>query len=329
MAKAQNQSKPEPKSTAPKPAPPEPYSTTLFYQEDFGRTLFPLKTNRLIIENGEDEIRSYLDLCNSGKMSFLPQTRVYASKDSRHLRRTVKLDPVAEYFIYDLVFRNRASFRKPHRENFRHFGYRFEGGRPLPPTTSYGSFKLEIWLAYLADKHHIAFDVSTYFNSVYHHDLVAWLANLGASGEDVDCFSKFLRETNSGRSVDCLPHGLYPTKMIGNDFLRFVEDSAFLKDNHLLRFLDDIYIFSSDMNVLEEDFYHIQKILGLKGLSVNPQKTVVDEINIDKAEEDISDVKKNLLQRRRVIVEQSNYDELEEDTDEEPDVEQLPLSSEE
>lgn len=311
----------------------QPYSTLLFYQEDFGRTLFPLKTNRIVIENGEPEINLFLDGCKAGTQSFLPQTRVYASKDARHLRRTVKLDPVAEYFIYDLVYRNRANFKKPHRKDFRHYGYRFENGRPISPSASYAEFKLEVWLAYMFAEHNIAFDVSTYFNSVYHHDLVAWLANIGAEADDVETFSKFLRETNSGRSVDCLPHGLYPTKMIGNDFLRFVEDSAFLKSEKVIRFLDDFHIFSDDLNAIEEDFYHIQKILGLKGLSVNPAKTVVDELDIDKAEDDITDVKKQLLKRRRTIVERSSYDAINDDDDDGDDddqeVEQLPLTPEE
>ena len=53
------------------------------------------------------------------------------------------------------------------------------------------------------------FDVASYFNSIYHHDLVAWFDERGASGDDAALLGRFLREINSGRSVDCLPQGIY------------------------------------------------------------------------------------------------------------------------
>ncbi|PHR02288.1 MAG: hypothetical protein COB29_14010 [Sulfitobacter sp.] len=77
-----------------------------FYSADYRRTLFPMSTNRYLIENGQDEIAEFLSRCldpDQEAFSFRSQTRVYAGKPGFHLRRTVKLDPVAEYFIYDLV----------------------------------------------------------------------------------------------------------------------------------------------------------------------------------------------------------------------------------
>jgi hypothetical protein len=41
----------------------------------------------------------------------------------------------------------------------------------------------------------------------------------------------YLREINAGRSVDVLPQGIYPAKMIGNDFLRFVDNHHALKSS--------------------------------------------------------------------------------------------------
>src|SRR3546814_10413820 len=63
--------------------------------------------------------------------NFLPQQRVYATKPRGHLRRTVKLDPVAEYYIYDLAVRNRAIFRKQVSDRRASFGYRFKDGKHL------------------------------------------------------------------------------------------------------------------------------------------------------------------------------------------------------
>src|SRR5690606_6117321 len=107
----------------------------------------------------------------------------------------------------------------------------------------------------------IGFDVASCFNSLYHHDLVEWFATIGASDEDVATFGRFLRETNAGRSVDCLPHDLYATKMIGNDFLRFVEESHSLRSSAIVRFVDDFYLFSDDKSALQADFAEIQRLL--------------------------------------------------------------------
>lgn len=73
------------------------YSSKDFFLEDLPRTLFPLSTNKVLVEKGA---RALLDYANSLIMdgsSFLPQRRVYANKDALHLRRTIKLDAVANF----------------------------------------------------------------------------------------------------------------------------------------------------------------------------------------------------------------------------------------
>ena len=285
-----------------------------------------MATNRIVIESGEASVREYIEGCKNGGQSFLPQHRVHAAKDAFHLRRTVKLDPVAEYFIYDLVFRNRSLFRRPHHDDKRHYGYRFKNGVPSAPSEDYKEFKQAVWEDEALDAAFVGFDISTYFNNLYHHDLEAWLAALQASTEDVALFSKFLRETNAGRSVDCLPHGLYPTKMIGNDFLRFVEESMSLRATSIRRFMDDIYIFGDSKDNVHADFAHIQKLLGLKGLNVNAGKTTTDRPKTEQTEERISNIKKRLLQRRRELMVRSFY---EDDDDPNASMNNLDLNSEE
>ena len=87
-----------------------PYTLTDFYNGDYRKTLFPMETNKILIETGKAEIENFLRKClnqTEEAYSFRSQTRVYAAKPGNHLRRTVKLDPVAEFFIYNLIFRNR------------------------------------------------------------------------------------------------------------------------------------------------------------------------------------------------------------------------------
>lgn len=89
--------------------------TADFIKADFAGTLFPMKTNLLILEHYEQQIAQYISTRVLSEQhpadNFLPQQRVHATKPRGHLRRTVKLDPVAEYFLYDIVYRNRAIFR--------------------------------------------------------------------------------------------------------------------------------------------------------------------------------------------------------------------------
>ncbi|EDZ46923.1 hypothetical protein RBY4I_2140 [Rhodobacterales bacterium Y4I] len=90
--------------------------------------------------------------------------------------------------------------------------------------------------------------------------------------------------------------------MIGNDFLRFVENYHGLKSDRVIRFMDDIYLFANDEQVITDDFILIQTLLGDKGLSVNPRKTNRASAEHVKLEREIEKVREDLLQRRRVII---------------------------
>lgn len=255
--------------------------TIEFIKKDFGSTLYPLKTNLIMAEVNGDEI---LDYINNKILSdqhegdnFLSQHKVYATKPRGHLRRTVKLDPVSEYFIYDVVYRNKSIFRPQVSDSRRSFGYRFHEGSQIPVHKAYAEYKAHLSECSGSFKHNIQFDIASYFNSIYHHDLTHWFAsNDGVSGVDSNALGKFFREINSGRSIDFLPHGIYPCKMIGNEFLKFVDLSGLLKSTQIVRFMDDFTLFDNDPNVLKQDFIRIQKLLGKFALNINPSKTYYD-----------------------------------------------------
>jgi hypothetical protein len=227
----------------------------------------------------------------------------------------VKLDPVAELFIYDLIYRNRLLFRKDFSPTRRSFGYRFENGEPSAPTKSYAAFKAALTDAKTKYPFMIKFDIAAYFNSIYHHDLVQWFSEVGANGDDVEHFGQFLRETNGGRSVDCLPHGIHPCKLIGSEFLKFIDNSVRLRSDVLLRFMDDFYLFAQNEDVINMDFVLIQQLLGEKGLSLNPAKTAYEEERKNIAEE-VDEMKVSLLKVRRFIIEISGMGVDDEDLEE-------------
>lgn len=255
-------------------------STSAFYAADFPSALFPLQMNLLMVQHHETELSDYVyqSVLNAkvADHSFLPQQRVHATKPRGHLRRTIKLDPVAEYFIYDLIYRNRALFKKPFSANREAFGYRFQEGNHIAVHTAYRAFRARVHNCKQEFAHHLAFDVTAYFNTLYHHDLTAWFQAAGADETDHLAFGQFGREINAGRSVDFLPQGLYPTKMIGSEFLKFIDNSGELKSSVCLRFMDDFYLFDASAAVVRNDFLKIQQLLGSKSLNVNAAKTQVD-----------------------------------------------------
>lgn len=275
-------------------------TTANFHESDYVATLFPMQTNRIMVQKHSVEMSDYIYQKvlngNCPGDSFLPQQRVYATKPQGHLRRTVKLDPVAEYFIYDIVYRNRARFRKPVSDVRASFGYRFDGGAQIPISTAYREFKNRVSECSEKYKYHIKFDIASYFNSIYHHDLSHWFnGNETVTPIDKAGFGQFFREINSGRSVDFLPHGMYPTKMLGNDFLKFIDLSGQLKSAVILRFMDDFYIFDDVEKTLLQDFTRIQELIGAKALNVNPAKTSRNSANSDVTKM-VSEIRKSLLE---------------------------------
>lgn len=275
-------------------------STEEFIKRDFGSTLFPLKTNLIMAEVNGAEISEYIynkilnNQCDGD--NFLPQQKVYATKPRGHLRRTAKLDPVAEYFIYDVVYRNRSIFRPQVSDTRRSFGYRFSDGRHIPVHAAYAEYKTHLSECSSKYKHNIQFDIASYFNSIYHHDLTHWFASRnGVTGVDSNAVGKFFRETNAGRSVDFLPHGIYPCKMIGNEFLKFIDLSGLLKSTEIVRFMDDITLFDDDPNLLKKDFIRIQQLLGKFALNINPSKTYYDN-KVGEIEEALSSIKQSLVE---------------------------------
>ncbi|MCU7805981.1 MAG: RNA-directed DNA polymerase [Candidatus Thiodiazotropha sp. (ex Lucinoma borealis)] len=275
-------------------------STLAFIQADFSSTLFPLKTNRILAEVHGKEISDYiyqrvLSSDHEGD-SFLSQHRVHSTKPRGHLRRTAKLDPVAEYFIYDLCYRNRSIFRPQVSDSRLSFGYRFANGTQIPVHTAFNEYKQSLKDCAKGFKHNIQFDIASYFNSIYHHDICHWFASKGGVSDiDGEAIGQFFREINSGRSIDFLPHGIYPSKMLGNEFLKFLDLSGMLKAAKIVRFMDDVTLFDDDPNVLKQDFIRIQQLLGQFALNINPSKTYYDN-KVGDVQEKLTDIRQSLTE---------------------------------
>jgi Reverse transcriptase (RNA-dependent DNA polymerase) len=294
--------------------------TAQFFLKDYDSTLFPLTTNRMMVERFSHGIQDFIqreDLQGNG--SFLQQQRVFASKRGWYLRPTMKLDPVAEFFLYDFVYRNRSLFRKASIPNRKSFGFIIMHGQAESILTAYSNFKNQIAKERSNHRHYIYFDISAYFNHVYHHDLVEWAERAGASAGDVALIGKFLREIRGGESFDCLPQGLYPAKMIGSAFLSFLEESSRVHAAKTLRMMDDVWLFDDDPDLLISDFLNVQSLLSKRGLNINEEKSKV-LLGYDPDREvftELDEMKVKLLQRRRAEFESgaAYYDESDEESD--------------
>jgi Reverse transcriptase (RNA-dependent DNA polymerase) len=300
-----------------------------FFLSDYDSTLFPLKINRLMVEKYSREMLEFIQVeCLSSQGGFQSQQRVFATKRQWFLRPTVKLDPVAELFLYDFVYRNRSLFREPYLPNRKTFGYRIVTGAPIPLLQSYQDYKKAVARNREKFKWHASFDVSSYFNRIYHHDLVAWFENVGAVKADVETFGKFLRQTACGRTIDCLPQGIYPAKMIGSGFLNFLENSNRIRAAQSVRLMDDVWLFDDNPSVLIADFLVAQSLLIDRGLSVNEQKSRIGGQLSSQLESTLSpdEMKIRMLQRRREkLNKDEGYDdsELDGEGDDEDELDEL------
>lgn len=259
-----------------------------------------MKTNLLVLEHYEKETAEYIAnrvLSEAHPAdNFLPQQRVHATKPRDHLRRTVKLDPVAEYFLYDTVYRNRSIFRSQVSPQRQSFGYRFKDGAHISVHAAYTAYKASLAEHAAKYKHRMQFDIASYFNTLYHHDIAHWFAaGPGVDEADASAMGKFFREINAGRSVDFLPHGIYPAKMIGNEFLKFIDLAGVLKSAAISRFMDDFNLFDDNPAVIRQDFFRIQQLLGQFGLNVNPSKTYFDK-SVGSVEDTLSAIHESLIE---------------------------------
>lgn len=271
-----------------------------FYLEDYEGTIFPMETCKFMVENASKELTDYIvKVANDREKAycFLPQETVYASKTKHHLRRTIKLDPVAEFYMYQMAYKTKTIFRKSNNENRRNYGYRFANGSMIPIHESYKEFIADVEAAKLKYEYFIKFDISAYFNSIYHHDLTNWFSSQRTTQADVNLLGQFMREINTGFSIDFMPHGLYPSKMLGNHFLSYIDHSELIKCELMTRFMDDFVLFSNSKDVLIKDFQTIQKALGQKSLNINTNKTVLfheEHVSIDK---EIDSVKSQIFKK--------------------------------
>jgi len=295
--------------------------TLAFIEDDNPRSLFPLQSNLLYASHGEAEIQTYLTdkvLNKKEPDAFMSVPVGYALKDSLHVRKLLLLDPIASYYMYDVIWRNSASFQTARPSDRMHFGYAFKNKKPLPPADQYHAFRRHKYDLKRKYKYFAKFDISNCFNSFYHHNLSDYVHTHLPIG-DADGIGQFLREIVKGTSINCFPQGIYPAKTLGNYYLSFIETSMELRSPAIIRFLDDIFLFSNRHQTLERDAVVLQQLLGSHSLSLNPDKTCFGSRLDDFDERVLDNTKKVLLKKREKLI---GYDDDDDDEDSESDLDE-------
>lgn len=280
-----------------------------FICDDTMKGLFPLKSNAIYVENGEQKLHDYvynkIFVKKESDYAFIQSPVGYALKDRMHLRKCLLLDPVANYYIYDFVYRNRKNYQISTLSRRRYFGYAFNKKVPINSFKDYHNFRNYKYSLKGKYKYFARVDIHNCFNSFYHHDVISSLATR-ISRQEADQFGQFLREGNAGISINCFPQGIYPAKTIGNSYLKFVEESRELGSRQIIRFLDDVFFFSNKCSTIEQDIIRVQQILGEHFLSLNEEKTLLGSDESDFEERKLDDIKISLLKKRELTM---DYDE--------------------
>lgn len=293
------------------------YSVTNFIEEDSPRGLFPLDSQLLYAKHGAKALSDYIEkgIFNQADpaKAFLNAPICYALKDARHMRKVLGLDPISTYFLYSFVHKHaREHFQTVAPSDKRRYGYAFKNRRPLSPSEQYHEFRRRSYELRIEYPYFAKVDIGNCFNCFYHHDVQQFIET-HISDQAGAQMGQFLREINSGTSVNCFPQGTYPAKAIGNIFLSFVEENARFKSPGIIRFLDDICFFAREQETIFEDIYKLQELLGIHNLSLNAQKTEIGSLNEHRDLKKVDAIKKRLLAKREL---RRSYDDGSEQSEE-------------
>lgn len=297
------------------------YSVSDFVSEDAPRGLFPLDSHALYAKHGSklmaDYIKDGIFNDNERTKAFLNAPICYALKDARHMRKVLGLDPLSTYFLYGFVHKHANShFQTDRPDEKRRYGYAFKNRRPLSPSEQYHDFRRRTYQLRIKYPYFAKVDISNCFNSFYHHNVQRFIED-DFSEEAGAQMGQFLREINSGTSINCFPQGIYPAKAIGNLYLKFIEENARLKSPGVIRFLDDVCLFATKQQTIDDDIYRLQEVLGLHNLCLNAQKTEIGNLDEHKSMK-IDAIKKRLLIKREA---RQSYDDEAEDEEEDDELE--------
>lgn len=149
-------------------------------------------------------------------------------------------------------------------------------------------------------------DVANYFERIYHHNLISLLEGFNCDMEIVTALAQLLRKWNEGLSYG-IPQGLWPSDLLGNVYLHYLDITIKSEKFQYIRYVDDIRVFCKNKKDAKLALIKINQTLRYLGLNIQPSKTFIHEIddfchNIHKFSESIEKLK---LANENIII---NFD---------------------
>lgn len=131
-------------------------------------------------------------------------------------------------------------------------------------------------------------DIASYFDTINQHLLINSLRSLSCESGAVNLLEEILlyfRERNSHGIIQ----GLFPSDLFGNFYLSSIDNQFVINEITLIRFVDDMYIFSDSRSKCLKILNDLCTRLIKEGLFLNENKTkigTVEEVHFEETELD-------------------------------------------
>ncbi len=146
--------------------------------------------------------------------------------------------------------------------------------------------------------HVIKADVSNYFERIYQHNLINLLLSAGCGHEYVNLLEKLLLAWTNKNSHGIL-QGMYPSDLLGNFYLSGLDADCEIRGIPSVRFVDDLYLFFSNLKSAFESRVDLCAYLRKIGLNLNERKSRI--VGADEALREETDIDRMFEEARSEV----------------------------
>lgn len=145
-------------------------------------------------------------------------------------------------------------------------------------------------------------DIASFFERIYHHNLINFLVSAGADPSNVvrpleQLLSSFTQKDSHG-----LIQGLFPSDLLGNIYLCPLDAEFEIQGVSSCRYVDDIFVFFECEKDAKKFLTTICAHLRREGLNLNEAKTSI--VDSDQIVHEETEVQKLFIEARREVVTQ-------------------------
>lgn len=124
--------------------------------------------------------------------------------------------------------------------------------------------------------HVLKADISSFFERIYHHNLVNFLSSSGAPTEAVRALEKLLLSFTHKDSHGII-QGVFPSDFLGNVYLCPLDAELAVQDIDSTRYVDDLHLFFESQLAAKAFLVRLCQHLRREGLNLNEAKTQIEK----------------------------------------------------